>query len=49
MPTAILATPDLDRLHAFYTGLLGATKVSRFPTRGRRPTWACEWATRSSC
>jgi predicted enzyme related to lactoylglutathione lyase len=30
----ILVTSDLDRLLAFYTGLLGATEVMRFPDDG---------------
>jgi predicted enzyme related to lactoylglutathione lyase len=30
----ILVTADLDRLLAFYTGLLGATEVMRFPDDG---------------
>ena len=30
----ILVTADLDRLLAFYTGLLGATEVMRFPEDG---------------
>jgi predicted enzyme related to lactoylglutathione lyase len=30
----ILISADLDRLLAFYTGLLGATEVSRFPDDG---------------
>ncbi|SFF46759.1 VOC family protein [Blastococcus tunisiensis] len=36
MPTVspIIATPDLDRLTAFYTGLLGATVAERYPDDG---------------
>ena len=30
----ILVTPDLDRLLAFYSGLLGAVEVMRFPEDG---------------
>ncbi|MGY1638386.1 VOC family protein [Geodermatophilus sp. SYSU D00742] len=30
----IIVTADLDRLLAFYTGLLGATQVIRFPDEG---------------
>ena len=30
----IIVTADLDRLLAFYTGLLGATEVMRFPEDG---------------
>jgi uncharacterized glyoxalase superfamily protein PhnB len=30
----ILVSPDLDRLLAFYTGLLGAEEVMRFPEDG---------------
>ncbi len=30
----ILVSPDLDRLLAFYTGLLGAREVMRFPADG---------------
>ncbi|MGY1824260.1 VOC family protein [Geodermatophilus sp. SYSU D00079] len=30
----IIVTADLDRLLAFYTGLLGATEVMRFPGEG---------------
>jgi predicted enzyme related to lactoylglutathione lyase len=30
----IIATPDLDRLLAFYTGLLGATVAERVPDEG---------------
>ena len=30
----IVVTADLDRLLAFYTGLLGATEVMRFPEDG---------------
>ena len=30
----ILVTADLDRLLAFYSGLLGTTEVSRFPDDG---------------
>ena len=32
--TPILVTRDLDRLHAFYAGLLDATEVVRFPDEG---------------
>ena len=32
----IIVTADLDRLLAFYTQLLGATEVVRFPTDGLR-------------
>lgn len=37
MPTTIrpiIVTADLDRLLAFYTGLLGAHEVMRFPVEG---------------
>jgi len=37
MPTTIrpiIVTNDLDRLLAFYTGLLGGTEVMRFPVDG---------------
>lgn len=37
MPTTIqpvIVTPDLDRLLAFYTGLLGATETTRVPADG---------------
>jgi predicted enzyme related to lactoylglutathione lyase len=37
MPSAIqpiLVTPDLDRLLAFYSTLLGAVEVDRFPAEG---------------
>lgn len=37
MPTTIrpiIVTADLDRLLAFYTGLLGAKEVMRFPENG---------------
>jgi len=30
----VLVTPDLQRLHAFYTGLLGATENFRYPPEG---------------
>src|SRR6476646_10698140 len=30
----VIVTPDLDRLRAFYTGLLGADEVMRFPQDG---------------
>ena len=30
----IIVTADLDRLLAFYTGLLGATELMRFPEEG---------------
>jgi predicted enzyme related to lactoylglutathione lyase len=31
---AILVTPDVERLRSFYTELLGATEVIRFPEAG---------------
>jgi predicted enzyme related to lactoylglutathione lyase len=37
MPSAIqpvLVTPDLDRLRTFYSTLLGAVEVQRFPAEG---------------
>ena len=32
--TPILVTRDVDRLHAFYAGLVDATETSRFPEEG---------------
>jgi predicted enzyme related to lactoylglutathione lyase len=32
--TPILVTRDLDRLHAFYAGIAGATEVVRIPDEG---------------
>ena len=32
--TPVLVTRDVDRLHAFYAGLLDATEVLRFPDEG---------------
>lgn len=32
--TAILATPDVDRLRRFYAGLFGATEATRVPEDG---------------
>ena len=32
--TPILVTRDVDRLHAFYAGLVDATEVLRFPDEG---------------
>lgn len=30
----IIVTPDIDRLHTFYTSLLGAEEVFRYPQEG---------------
>ena len=44
----IVVTRDLERLLAFYTGLLGAREIMRFPEEGRSSTSASHSAIRSS-